>query len=300
MIGEPQKMISFDVGIKNMAYCVFEINNSGCNIVDWNVVNLMDDGEKKTDIPRCQEIAKQSKKICGHLAKYKKGELCFCEKHAKTSTFLMPTKASSPTHLKKLKLADLFNHATEHKIPGINLSEKKSQVLEKILIHYDSVLLKPIVTVKKNAKEHSLIEIGKSMKREFQKIPSMKGVHTVLIENQISPLASRMASIQGLLTQYFIMENDENQPDIHIEFISSKNKLKLFSGSSADTVPTVAHKVYKQHKKDGVTYAKQIISNYPGFLPWLSKLDTQKKDDLADCFLQGIWYMNDKNWIQTQ
>jgi hypothetical protein len=294
MIREPVKIISFDVGIKNMAYCVFELDNKNCKIHDWNVVNLMNDSEVKLDVPKCKVLSKKTKKSCDHLAKYSKGELCFCEKHAKTSDFTIPTKASSQTTLKKLKLIDLFKHANDNNIPDINLSEKKPQVLEKIMTYYDSVLLKPIVTVKKNAKEHSLIEIGKSIKREFQKISSMKDVQIVLIENQISPLASRMASIQGLLTQYFIMENNENLQEIIIEFISSKNKLKLFSNTSEDSVPKTTNEKYKQHKKDGVTYAKQIISENPLFEPWLSSLDTKKKDDLADCFLQGIWYIKDK------
>lgn len=43
----------------------------------------------------------------------------------------------------------------------------------------------------------------------------------VIIENQIGPLANKMKTIQGMLTQYFIMHNVET-----IEFISSSNKLK--------------------------------------------------------------------------
>ena len=38
------KYISFDVGIKNMAYCVFDCSGSkeSPHIVDWNILNLMD------------------------------------------------------------------------------------------------------------------------------------------------------------------------------------------------------------------------------------------------------------------
>lgn len=297
MIENTSKIISFDVGIKNMAYCVFEIVNSKCKIIDWNVVNLMDDSENKSETLKCTEVGKKNKKICNHVAKYSKGELCFCEKHAKMSNFKIPQREGSPTQLKKLKLTELFKIAIEHKIildEASGISEKKPQLLEKIIKYYESISLNPIKIVKKNANEHSLIEIGKGIKREFKNISSMKGVQTVLIENQISPLASRMASIQSLVTQYFIMENDENQQDINIEFISSKNKLKMFSSSAPVNDINTTREKYKQHKNDGVTYAKQILSENPQLQSWISALETKKKDDLADCFLQGIWYIRDR------
>ena len=37
------KVLSFDVGIKNMAYCILHIDNSNVEIVDWNIINLMDE-----------------------------------------------------------------------------------------------------------------------------------------------------------------------------------------------------------------------------------------------------------------
>ena len=39
------KLISFDVGIKNMAYCIFQITSgSPPSILDWNVLNLLEKG----------------------------------------------------------------------------------------------------------------------------------------------------------------------------------------------------------------------------------------------------------------
>ena len=37
------KIISFDVGIKNMAYCIFDLSlNTTISISQWNVLNLID------------------------------------------------------------------------------------------------------------------------------------------------------------------------------------------------------------------------------------------------------------------
>lgn len=34
------KLISFDIGIKNLAYCIFDISDSLVSIVDWNVMDI--------------------------------------------------------------------------------------------------------------------------------------------------------------------------------------------------------------------------------------------------------------------
>ena len=37
------KLISFDVGIKNMAYCILDLQGTQLNISNWGILNLMDD-----------------------------------------------------------------------------------------------------------------------------------------------------------------------------------------------------------------------------------------------------------------
>ena len=49
----------------------------------------------------------------------------------------------------------------------------------------------------------------------------------VIIENQISTIASRMKTLQGMISQYFIMKGIPS-----IEFISSINKLKIINNSN--------------------------------------------------------------------
>ena len=48
-------------------------------------------------------------------------------------------------------------------------------------------------------------------KTEFDKIDKLKDITHIIIENQISPIATRMKTIQGLLTQYFIMKYNNAQ-----------------------------------------------------------------------------------------
>ena len=117
------------------------------------------------------------------------------------------------------------------------------------------------------------------------------------MENQISPLAGRMKTVQGMLAQYFIIRS----PNAYIEFVSSANKLKGFKLPSDKTAPsteTVLENAvisdkdkYKTHKTDSIAICSQILDQTPGLSPWKYCLETPKKDDLADCFLQGIWWI---------
>jgi len=116
-----------------------------------------------------------------------------------------------------------------------------------------------------------MIEIGK---RLIQVYDTFENVTTVLVENQIGPLASKMKGIQGMVVQYWLMRG----ADVHC--ISAVNKLKLFHKG-----PTT----YSQRKKLSIQYAKQVLANKG----WddTAFLKHKKKDDLADTLLQAIWFM---------
>ena len=51
------KIASIDVGIKNLAICIFDISNELFNIDTWNVINLANEDK----CSQCNEIAKYSK-----------------------------------------------------------------------------------------------------------------------------------------------------------------------------------------------------------------------------------------------
>tara|TARA_Y100000389_G_C17088076_1_gene329925 strand:- start:129 stop:590 length:462 start_codon:yes stop_codon:yes gene_type:complete len=142
------------------------------------------------------------------------------------------------------------------------------------------------------------------MKEQLNNIENIQDIKYAIIENQISPIATRMKTVQGMLAQYFIMLNEE----IIIEFVSSSHKLKQFSELKIDVREhcienannennTQTNPDYKKHKKDGVYYCSLMIDANEYFKNWKDTLNTKKKDDLADSFLQGIWYLKHKKII---
>jgi hypothetical protein len=313
------KVISFDIGIKNMAYCILSNENNVLSILDWNVINLMDD-EEPTSICQCQlkqKSKKQEAKPCSTKAKYQKDGKYFCEKHAKASScYLIPNKKNSTSNLKKMKVDELFKLAQSYLLFG-NIENpsklNKSQVLDLLTVFFKTQSFEMIIKqAKVSANDTDLISIGKNLKDKLNQVLEINNITHVVIENQISPIANRMKTIQGMLAQYFIIKNDS----IFIEFVSSSNKLKQFQTKKEDNSTSLVrvientividtsnnkiNKNYKQHKLDGVHYCSQFIEKNENLSMWKDSLTGKKQDDLADSFLQGIWYLRSRKLLDIQ
>ena len=299
------KILSFDIGIKNMALCCLEVNteNKRTDILHWDILNLVNDDSQTQCICNQFNKAKSKKQpptVCQKKAKFKKNDQYYCDKHAKSSPFLVPTKSMKLPFLKKQKIDFLLSLA--HSLflfENTNQKMKKEEYVHKIFEHYQKNCLEPIQVTKIKAGDVDLIDIGIKMKEELNKYP-LEEIDHVVIENQLSPLASRMKTIQGMLAQYFIMKYENAK----IHFVSSANKLKQFEMDKSKKaiqntiVKTDTHNPnYKEHKKDGIFYTNQIITKNDCFESWKEKMNTKKKDDLADCFLQGLWFFKHKNII---
>jgi hypothetical protein len=268
-------VLSIDVGIKNLAYCLFYIqNNTKYEITDWNVLNLIDD-----ELICCFT---KNEKHCKHKAKYSKNDKHYCKIHAKKQDYKIPTNDLDINKLKRMSLSNLCKTLDQYDIKYTKPTTKtnllicaESQIQESFfnMIHF------------KNSKEFNLITLGRNLQNKLNALLDGYSLDCVLIENQVSPIASRMKTLQGMIAQYFIMKNVNN-----IEFISATNKLKLFSDKKKTT--------YKERKLLGIQYTKKIISETPELNNFVDILTTNKKtDDLADAFLQGLYYLNSNKLI---
>lgn len=366
-----KKIISFDIGIRNMSYCIFSLDTD-ISVLDWKVVNLLTPPvqqfcscsitpkhpkkTKKAPLKEPKQPKKGANKLirqlflspsvsvdnpetentiietsvswdtpmtekCGKVAIYASPNSTeyFCLKHAKENpAYVIPSVATAMKTIKKKTLEQLTELCATYKIPIVEKPTKKylTAILQQKL---DSVLLNKIDEHKKSANDTDLISIGRNMIEEFSKIPDLDAFTHVIIENQISTIATRMKALQGMVSTFFIMKC----PNAHIEYISSVNKLKDFVQSplrqttkkaieAISDVPTEENVVlspsqtatqiqkakYNQHKKDSIAICSSFIESN-SFLGdrWKHVVTEKKNDDYSDSFLQCLWYMKHNNWI---
>jgi hypothetical protein len=279
------KVLSIDVGIKNLAFCLFEKPNDSehFKILKWNVVNICDAEKFQCCFP-------EKGVICNKPAKYRNHDQYFCLKHSKKQDLQFPTSETTPAFIAKQKIQKLYEIANKYNIKyekTIKKCELVTIINEYIQINY----FKTIETT--NASKQNLINIGQNLKTALNNnFSNDTYIEYVIIENQIGPIATRMKTIQGMIVQYFIMS------DIlvdNVEFISASNKLKEFiKEDNANAVSTQLKKLkYSDRKKLGTLKCLETISNDHRFKDLVQYFNSsKKKDDLADAFLQGFWFIN--------
>jgi hypothetical protein len=282
------KVLSIDVGIKNLAYCLIDVvananaDASSFKIIQWDVLNLCGNDEHKCNV---KSIVKKNKTQVERLCDKKASHMCkantsyICSTHLKK---LHPDLVSIKT-VKKAKNSVLLEIANKYSI-SIDPSLTKKQTTELIVKYIEENLYHEITSV--SANHIDLISIGISIRDLFNLHLPIGEIDKIIIENQISPIANRMKSIQGMIAQYFIMNN---KTDIH--FISSANKLKYFLEGGQKTE-------YGERKKLSVDITKAILSQKDVYSTNLSLFNNhKKKDDLADSFLQGLWFLVHNSYI---
>lgn len=265
------KVLSIDVGIKNLAYILIEHNenDSNYNIIDWNVLNL------------CNFVPNCCNEKCKFKAKFGKEDKFFCKKHTKNEDYQIPTINTKTLTKKNIK--ELIQLCEEHNIILENNS-KKSEIIKAIEDYISNTCFDLIE--EPNANNVNLIDLGINLKigcNELLKKFDILNVDQIILENQISPLANRMKTLQGMITQFFIDKGNYN-----IKYISAINKLRLFIKNKNTKEKTS----YSERKKLSIIYSKELLekNNKITELDFFSK--HSKKDDLADCFLQSIYYFN--------
>ena len=92
------KIISWDVGIKNLAYCIIELNSDNTKkILHWNIINLIPENEH-CFIKTCKKLMhtvnnnnknsnEQAIKMLNSISSKDSSTLCHCFFTLKCSTF---------------------------------------------------------------------------------------------------------------------------------------------------------------------------------------------------------------------
>ena len=349
------RMISFDVGMKNLAYCIITIPDlpavavaptpspsvtnfnqqsldnllQNLQIERWDVIDLR---FEPTDVPlvpaepapkkTCDNDIKQAKYMFlpATAAHSHANARLYCLKCAEKSKYKIPSREilplkRKPDLLSKKKLDELIDIRkqvvvtcdTADATAAIGVKLRKADLIQEIKTTLSRDYVEPLdegkylnygmgasvsAPFKKPnytyAHDLDLITYGRNLMKHLDVLlSSIDGpIDMMIVENQISTLASRMKTLQGMITQYFIMKE---VPEI--EFISASCKLKLFTDSSLDISSFVDASTYSDRKKSGISICRSLGAGsstpYATWMPMFEK--HKKKDDLADCFLQGLW-----------
>jgi hypothetical protein len=252
--------------------------------------------------------------------------ILYCAKCAEKSKYIIPSREilpikRKPELLQKKKLGELMDIKAnlsahlgggEGHADAKNLKLRKADLVREITTilardylepfdetKYSSYIAGTVAPAKPKkanytyAHDLDLITYGRNMMKHLDAILFAEGalvapIDMMIIENQISTLASRMKTLQGMLTQYFIMKNVPQ-----IEFISASCKLKLFTDANSEDGGVDAS-TYADRKKSGILVCRSLgeISrkHNSDYVKWIPVFENhKKKDDLADCFLQGLW-----------
>lgn len=281
--------ISFDVGIKNLAISILETKDNTFDIVYWDVISMINYSSNKSSP---QDISKPlcQKDNCKTIARYtnKSNDNMLCLKHTKERFIILP-KGTTMKSIQNMDKDSLLLWLIQNKI---NLDSSKMTSKTAIYREIRDKLYIPISKSTKSIKcdQFSLIHCSYELKTLLDDIHDRYSLpNNVLIENQISPKAARMKSIQSMITMYYTMKGIHTT---NIHYISSLRKLTILPKSNDSKISTT----YDQRKECSVKYTHLIIdTDYPKWIDIFSK--HKKKDDLADCLLQGIWWLSNENII---
>jgi len=246
------KLVSFDIGLRNLAFCVMEgTNRSNVKIVHWDLIDVMAEGAGH-DAPKCWKCQKPANWLNGK-------KVYACTLH-KTKSVKAPTKVS----LNKKTIEELKKEAEPFEIH----STTKKGYVDILYAHYNLHVWKRCI---KSSKQCSVVDLSIPIAASLESRRSLwEGADLIALEQQPD---KRMLCVQAMIHMWFVCQGYK------CTGVSAIHKLTNIVTLNDKT------KTYKGRKSTGIIHATELVP-----APWKSHmLKHPKKDDLADTFLQGLW-----------
>ena len=295
------KILSWDVGIINLAFCLIEFTDEkNWEILDWDIINLTERNKIK-----CEECDKNPSL---YQEIYKGEKKYYCKIHSRNVN-LVPKKFEEITSLEYPPDKDVLSGAicqfvSKKECKNLTLFRFNSCGYCKVHAkseykkYENSFKLKPFN--KKSVKSMDLDILRLKLIRELDKRKNLLDADIVVIENQPTLKNPRMKAISSTVYDYYlirgIIDKDITKSKIEkVKYMCPSNKLKLADDGDCQKLVKLKGdeaKTYKLTKSLGIKYCKEMIKNMP---QWVEKINSYKKqDDLADAFLQGMYFIINK------
>jgi hypothetical protein len=271
---------AFDLGIKNLSYCVasFDISGSLQEIKTWANLNLLADGAASQSQTRCSnEIAGR---VCGGPASYQDVPLqkLLCKKCAKKS-------AKPVLDLSGTKLADWRAWASD-RLTQLGLTAAEAKKAKKTVIEEKAGLIRLMPYKAPKVKGVSLQQILIGMETCLNtELPRLAVADVIRIENQPSEFAPHMKSIQIML--FTLIDHrlrNEHGWSGTIEFANAGVKTRGCASAG------VGKDAKRSRKLAGIAKVAEVLglAKATEKLAWWKS--QAKQDDLADAFLMCLDY----------
>ena len=290
-------LLSFDVGIINLSYCILtkkkcdETNELQWDIIEWDIIDLTN---KSLQNCNCGKKAYYMHNINNNLNYY-------CKTHSKNVE--LPVSLFEDTYIKDININNICMY--KNKITCTkNACYTDTNNSYYCTIHakqkYKQTIINSTIKPIKQTTVYNFNDNTLKLIQELDKRKHFLRANYVLIENQPSFKNPKMKSISTLLYNYFMIRGItdkiiNNSQLIDVKFISPSNKLKLINDTDKEALnesKKSANKSYKLSKALSIKYCDNLINHLPVMKLFFNK--SKKKDDLADCFLQAIYYYNNR------
>ena len=286
------RLLSIDVGMKNLALCVMETAgaDSPAVITDWRVLDLVSDAPVF-----CKALLQKKGTECGQRACFQ-GDIAgvtqyYCGTHRNLHTKLLeepvPEGIDAGTRCSKGKCRG----KVEHRLAGAPLCPKH---IQSALQQYRT---RHAVTKVRGAKCRDVdpTELRMKVWTRLDALAHLLEADSVIIENQPSLKNPVMKSMAETLYNYFICRGIVDKARTgsaitSIRYVSPSNKMKLSTemSSSLGAIKNKALK-YRKTKELSIQHARQLLSADEAGQRWL--MQHSKRDDLADSLLQGVAHL---------
>jgi hypothetical protein len=250
------KIVSFDIGLRNLAVCVFEgTNRKDLVILHWDVFDVI--GEKNgVDKPTCFK--------CKKPAMWSSSDSFACSKHCPKTA--QTTKAS----LNKKGVAELQELAKSYSIEPL---QKKPMLVTAIYNHLHSSGWTKFKGNAGKAAGDSVLSMDKDIAATLDRRTDWwAGADLVIFENQPN---RRMFAVQAMLHMYFACKGFKTRG------VSATYKLDNMV-TAEDSTHT-----YRGRKKTGIVHCEALCP--PANLAFFRS--HKKRDDLSDALLQGLYIL---------
>ena len=283
------KILSFDIGIKNLAFCLanYDIITKKLIIEEWDIINLLEDEFNKQLI--CQHINKNKPyNNCKKIAKFnsKNKKFSFCKTHM--SKFNIPELSILPIDNNNLYICDDIECSKKSKyyVNNKKLCPKHKNII--LDCHNQNYIFKKIKNI--SANDYPIDKITDYMIHILDnKYLHFLNSDIVLLELQLMK-SPRIKTLSNYLYMYYRMngihykKNNSNINDVR--YIMASSKLLFNKNNTKDDIDS-----YNNRKKTGIDNVNeyltinQLIDNKI----WFNK--QKKQDDLADALLQILIYI---------